>query len=210
MGVAPAGECPSLPAGASLPPSTRPNLYPVPDDTHCDRHARTSDERRVPDRSVPRASSERGERAARGVGRAAVGMVEWPRSSGRSRSFRSATWRCTWAARSSCTPTVRSAMRRWSGRTSSCRRSTGIPCSHGWTKGHRKLVDGLAALQDDAELVLERPAPWRMPMRREQLIAIVMNHDVYHSGEINRQRALIRGVDRKPAPRKRRRAAPAR
>ncbi len=62
-------------------------------------------------------------------------------------------------------------------------------------EGHKKLVDGLAALPDDAELVAERPAPWRLPMRRDQLLAIVMNHDLYHSGEINRQRALIRGTD---------------
>lgn len=61
--------------------------------------------------------------------------------------------------------------------------------------GHRKLVDGLAALRDDDELVVERPAPWRLPMLREQLIAIVINHDLYHSGEINRQRALIRGTE---------------
>jgi hypothetical protein len=66
----------------------------------------------------------------------------------------------------------------------------------GWLdEGHRKLVDGLAALQDDAELIAERPAPWRLEMRREQLVAIIINHDLYHSGEINRQRALIRGSD---------------
>ncbi len=70
-------------------------------------------------------------------------------------------------------------------------------------EGHQKLVDGLAALHDDAELEVMRQAPWRTPMRREQLISIVINHDVYHSGEINRQRALIRGTegwDRDAAP----------
>jgi DinB superfamily len=70
-------------------------------------------------------------------------------------------------------------------------------------EGHRALAECLAALQDDAELAAERPAPWRMPMRREQLIGIVINHDLYHSGEINRQRALIRGTqgwDRDAAP----------
>ena len=71
--------------------------------------------------------------------------------------------------------------------------------------GHRKLVDGLAALEDDAELAVERQTPWRAPttMRRDQLLTIVINHDVYHSGEINRQRALIRGTqgwDRAASP----------
>lgn len=61
-------------------------------------------------------------------------------------------------------------------------------------EGHRALAEGLAALEDDAELEVERPAPWRAPMRRGQLLSIVINHDLYHSGEINRQRALIRGT----------------
>jgi hypothetical protein len=60
-------------------------------------------------------------------------------------------------------------------------------------EGHRLLSEGLASLTDDAQLAEERPAPWRLPMRRDQLIGIVTNHDLYHSGEINRQRALIRG-----------------
>ncbi|MEX2226453.1 MAG: DinB family protein [Dehalococcoidia bacterium] len=62
-------------------------------------------------------------------------------------------------------------------------------------EGHRLLAGGLAALEDDAELSVERPAPWRLPMRRAQLMSIVMNHDLYHSGEINRQRALLRGAE---------------
>ena len=70
-------------------------------------------------------------------------------------------------------------------------------------EGHRTLVGGLAALTEDAQLADERPAPWRLPMRREQLISIVISHDLYHAGEINRQRALIRGTqgwDRTAAP----------
>jgi uncharacterized damage-inducible protein DinB len=66
----------------------------------------------------------------------------------------------------------------------------------GWLdEGQRKLTEGLAALHDDEELAVERPAPWRVPMPREQLVRIVMNHDLYHSGEINKQRALIRGAE---------------
>ncbi len=59
-------------------------------------------------------------------------------------------------------------------------------------EGQRALTEGLAALQDDAVLVEERPAPWNLPLRIDLLLGIVINHDLYHSGEINRQRALIR------------------
>lgn len=62
-------------------------------------------------------------------------------------------------------------------------------------EGYRALADGLAALEDDTDLAAERQAPWRLPMRREQLMSIIINHDLYHSGEINRQRALLRGAD---------------
>jgi hypothetical protein len=59
-------------------------------------------------------------------------------------------------------------------------------------EGHRHLVDGLAGLQDDAALLEERPSHWNQPVRVELLLGIIVNHDVYHAGEINRQRALIR------------------
>jgi uncharacterized damage-inducible protein DinB len=62
-------------------------------------------------------------------------------------------------------------------------------------EGHRLLTDGLAALTDDAQLEEQRPAPWRVPMRRDALLGIIVNHDLYHAGEINRQRALLRGAD---------------
>ncbi len=61
-------------------------------------------------------------------------------------------------------------------------------------EGHRRLAAGLAGLTDDEALSQERPAPWRTPMTRTRLLGIVINHDVYHSGEINRQRSLIRGA----------------
>lgn len=61
-------------------------------------------------------------------------------------------------------------------------------------EGHRGLVAGLEALADDAELGVERAAPWGAPLRREQTITMMISHDLYHAGEINRQRALIRGA----------------
>ena len=62
-------------------------------------------------------------------------------------------------------------------------------------ENHRALVDGLARLEDDAELGAERLFPYRGPQPVGRLLSIVINHDLYHSGEINRQRALIRGSD---------------
>ena len=61
-------------------------------------------------------------------------------------------------------------------------------------EGHRILHDGLAALADDSELAVERVAHWGTPMPRERFVTIMISHDLYHSGEINRQRALIRGA----------------
>jgi len=60
-------------------------------------------------------------------------------------------------------------------------------------EAHGAFAAGIAALSDDAELSEVRQAPWRAPMRRDQLIALMVNHQLYHSGEANRQRALIRG-----------------
>jgi hypothetical protein len=61
-------------------------------------------------------------------------------------------------------------------------------------EAHRLMMEGLAALDDDALLLDERQAPWRTPMKRGSLIALITNHDLYHSGEVNRQRSLIRGA----------------
>lgn len=62
-------------------------------------------------------------------------------------------------------------------------------------EGHRALKAALAGLEDDTELGVERLAPWRRPLRTEHLLSTVINHDLYHAGEVNRQRALIRGAE---------------
>lgn len=64
-----------------------------------------------------------------------------------------------------------------------------------WLDGAQRLMmAGLESLDDDARLLDERLAPWRTPMKRGSLIAVITNHDLYHAGEINRQRSLIRGA----------------
>ena len=62
-------------------------------------------------------------------------------------------------------------------------------------EAQRLMLEGLASLDDDAQLDDERQAPWRTPMKRRSLIAMISNHDLYHAGEINRQRALLRGAE---------------
>ena len=61
-------------------------------------------------------------------------------------------------------------------------------------EAQRLMMAGLDSLDDDARLMDERQAPWRTPMKRGALIALITNHDLYHAGEINRQRSLIRGA----------------
>ena len=60
---------------------------------------------------------------------------------------------------------------------------------------YEQLAAGLAALTDDGQLTEMRQAPWRTPMNRQQLLGLVINHALYHSGEVNRQRALMRGAE---------------
>lgn len=68
-------------------------------------------------------------------------------------------------------------------------------------ENHRALVDGLAGLPDDAELGVERQFPYRGALPIGRLLSVVISHDLYHSGEVNRQRALIRGSDGWERPR---------
>ncbi|MBT5774109.1 MAG: DinB family protein [Dehalococcoidia bacterium] len=59
---------------------------------------------------------------------------------------------------------------------------------------HTAFVDTVAALDNDAELDVERPIHTGRLLPTKHLLTIIINHDLYHSGEINRQRALIRGA----------------
>jgi uncharacterized damage-inducible protein DinB len=60
--------------------------------------------------------------------------------------------------------------------------------------GHRLLVEGLAALQDDTALQGPRTAHWGEAIPIQRFVEIMINHDLYHSGEINRQLSLLRGT----------------
>jgi hypothetical protein len=50
-------------------------------------------------------------------------------------------------------------------------------------------------MQDDAGLTEEVMSQWGMPVERRFLIRTVIEHDLYHAGEINHIRALAQGDD---------------
>jgi hypothetical protein len=60
--------------------------------------------------------------------------------------------------------------------------------------GHTRLRDSLAAL-DDTDLLQPRKANWGKLYETRWLIAITIQHDLYHSGEINHIRCLHQGDD---------------
>ena len=62
-------------------------------------------------------------------------------------------------------------------------------------EAHRLMIEGLASLDDDAPPRRAATSALAYADAARSLITIITNHDLYHSGEINRQRALIRGAE---------------
>lgn len=65
-------------------------------------------------------------------------------------------------------------------------------------RGHEALVSSVGALADDEELLKLRRANWGMEYQTRWLINVMIQHDLYHAGEINHLRALLQGDDRWP------------
>jgi uncharacterized damage-inducible protein DinB len=61
-------------------------------------------------------------------------------------------------------------------------------------EGHERLRTRLASL-DDAELLRPRPTYWGWPKEPWWTLSVMIQHDLYHSGEINHIRALFQGDD---------------
>jgi len=61
--------------------------------------------------------------------------------------------------------------------------------------GHARLRRSVAGL-DDAELARFRRTNWGEQMETRWIIAIMIQHDLYHAGEINHLRSLYRRDDR--------------
>jgi hypothetical protein len=63
-------------------------------------------------------------------------------------------------------------------------------------EGHQRLALSAANLDDDHELLALRPANWGRSHETRWLLNVIIQHDLYHSGEINHIRALRQGNDR--------------
>ncbi len=63
------------------------------------------------------------------------------------------------------------------------------------TECHREWRAGVASLADDAELTKLRGAPWGDERETRWLINTMIQHDLYHAGEINHIRAMRQGDD---------------
>jgi hypothetical protein len=72
-----------------------------------------------------------------------------------------------------------------------------IPTAIAWLRmGHERLRGGIAALADDAELQRPRRTNWgELRETRWVIVVTMIQHDLYHAGEINHLRALHQGND---------------
>jgi uncharacterized damage-inducible protein DinB len=61
-------------------------------------------------------------------------------------------------------------------------------------EGHNQLRASVAAL-DDAGLSTQRPVHMGGTLETRDIISIMIEHDLYHAGEINHLRALMQGTD---------------
>ena len=72
-----------------------------------------------------------------------------------------------------------------------------IPSAIAWLRmGHERLRGGIAALADDAEVLRPRRTNWgELRETRWVIVVTMIQHDLYHAGEINHLRALHQGND---------------
>ncbi len=74
--------------------------------------------------------------------------------------------------------------------------AAGIASAVAWLReGQARLRGSIAAL-DDAELRRPRMTNWGEPKETRWIVATMIQHDLYHAGEINHLRALHGGEDR--------------
>ena len=68
--------------------------------------------------------------------------------------------------------------------------------STGSGRSHAVLMAHVRGLTDDGPARSARPANWGELRETRWLLSVLLQHDVYHAGEINRTRALLAGEDR--------------
>ena len=73
---------------------------------------------------------------------------------------------------------------------------TTVASAIGWLReGQERLRRGIADL-DDEDLLLPRMTNWGEPKETRWIIAVMIQHDLYHAGEINHIRSLQQQHDR--------------
>ena len=60
---------------------------------------------------------------------------------------------------------------------------------------HNYLTECILELENDSELDVPRKAHWGENVPTYHLIVTMLEHDLYHAGEINRTRALLQDDD---------------
>jgi hypothetical protein len=77
------------------------------------------------------------------------------------------------------------------------RREASIDEVVGWVReGQRILRQNVSGLESDEELLRLRSSNWGQEYETRWLISVMIEHDLYHAGEINHIRALRQGDDR--------------
>ena len=62
-----------------------------------------------------------------------------------------------------------------------------------WVReGHAEAQEAVAELSSDEELLVERKTHWGEDRETRLLIDAILIHDIYHAGEINHLRGLLR------------------
>ena len=62
-------------------------------------------------------------------------------------------------------------------------------------EAHAYLTGAFGEMADDSELLVPRKAHWGDYLPTYDLMVIMLEHDLYHAGEINRTRALLQNDD---------------
>ena len=66
-----------------------------------------------------------------------------------------------------------------------------------WLRGGQQVLrDSVSALESDEELLRPRKANWGQEYETRWLIGVMIEHDLYHAGEINHLRSQLSGDDR--------------
>jgi hypothetical protein len=65
-----------------------------------------------------------------------------------------------------------------------------------WAKrGHERFLEAVSRLDDSQLSELRYAAPWDQKAEARWFVSSVIEHDLYHAGEVNHLRALIQEND---------------